>query len=318
MSVENNITSRLLQGYTPNQLIDEGYKKSTVYKVYQKIRAHSMPTIKPEWLITNINPYEPRALPGQTVSLSFMFENASDKDLYLYRIGIRTDWMQHDTWIAQSVRDLVKSGQKRYFSILLPVPDNIALGEYSMIFGIEAQYLPSTEHQPLQTQWADPLVFHVKRPLTGVSIFFSHSTKDMTLVRQLEQQLDNNGVRVIIAEDKSEPGIELKRKFESKITESTIFLALLTESGVNSKWVLEEANYAAQINKPLILLKEATVSIQSDREWVSFSKNDPPEILFQKTMDAINYIQKTRSSPIGFILGGAILALLLGLALSKD
>lgn len=165
---------------------------------------------------------------------------------------------------------------------------------------------------------ANPLVFHVKRPLTGVSIFFSHSTKDMTLVRQLEQQLDNNGVRVIIAEDKSEPGIELKRKFESKITESTIFLALLTESGVNSKWVLEEANYAAQINKPLILLKEATVSIQSDREWVSFSKNDPPEILFQKTMDAINYIQKTRSSPIGFILGGAILALLLGLALSKD
>ena len=97
-----------------------------------------------------------------------------------------------------------------------------------MIFGVEAQYLPSTEHQPLQTQWADPLVFHVKRPLTGVSIFFSHSTKDMTLVRQLEQQLDNNGVRVIIAEDKSEPGIELKRKFESKITESTIFLALLT------------------------------------------------------------------------------------------
>jgi hypothetical protein len=66
----------------------------------------------------------------------------------------------------------------------------------------------------------------------------------------------------------------------------------------------------------MILLKEASVSIQSDRQWVSFSRDDPPEILFQKIMDAINYIQKTRPSPIGPILGGAILALLLGLALS--
>lgn len=316
MSVEDDITTRLLQGYTPNQLIDEGYKKSTVYKVYQKVKAYSMPTVKPEWLISNIYPHEPRALPGQTVSLSFTFENTSDKDLYLYRIGIRTDWMTHDTWVAQEVRDLMKSGQKRYFSTLLPVPGNIALGEYSMIFGIEAQYLPALEHQPLQTQWADPLVFNVKKPFTGLSVFFSHSTQDMTLVRQLEQQLDNNGVGTIIAEDISAPGIELKRKFESKIMESTIFLALLTESSVNSKWVLEETNYAAQIGKPMILLKEASVSIQSDREWVSFSRDDPPEILFQKIMDAINYIQKTRPSPIGPILGGAILALLLGLALS--
>ena len=322
MSIENEITKRLLEGYTPNQLIDEGFKKSTVYKVYQKVRAHSMQTTRPEWVITNINPTEPRTIPGQRKSVSFRFENTSGKDLYLYRIGIWTEWMQDDTWIAQDVKDLIKSGQKRFFSFLLSVPDNIALGEYAMTFGIEAQYLPITEYQPLQTQWAEPLVFHVKKPFTGLSVFFSHSTQDMTLVRQLEKQLDNNGIKVIIAEDIKEPGIELKHKFESKIGESTIFLALLTEYGANSKWVLHETDYAKQINKPVILLKEESISIQSDYEWVSFSKSDPPEILFQRVMEAINYVQKARPgvvspSPIGPILGAAILAFLFGLFLGS-
>jgi hypothetical protein len=324
MSTEDEILNRLLQGYTPSQLIDEGFKKSTVYKVYQKVKVHSSQTNKPQWLITNISPAEPRALPGQKASISFQFENNSGKDLYLYRIGIWTEWMQDNMWIAQEVKDLIKSGQRRIFSFLLLVPDNISLGEYTMSFGVEVQYLPASEYQPLQTQWTEPLVFHVKRPFMGISIFLSYSTQDMTLIRQLEKQLDNYGIKVIIAEDTKEPGTELRRKFESKIRESTIFLALLTEHGINSKWVLRETDYAKQINKPLILLKEESVSIESDYEWVSFSKNDPPEILFQKVMDAISYMQRARpgvapASSIGPILGVAILAFLFGLFIgSKD
>ena len=314
MSIEDDIANRLLQGYTPNQLIDEGFKKSTVYKVNQKITARSMPTTKPDWQIINITPYEPRAAPGRTITISFTYKNTSKKDTYLYRIGIWTEWMQQDTWIAQEVRDLIKAGQKRYFNMLVSVPDDIALGEYTMIFGVESQYLPSTEQPSLQTQWTDPLTFHVKKPLTGVSIFFSHSTKDMTLVRQLAQQLDNNGIEVIIAEDISEPGIELKRKFESKILNATMFLALMTENGANSKWVLEETNFAEQNNKPLILLKEEGVSIQTSREWISFSRNENLESLSHKIMNAINYIKTTQVSPIAPILGGALLLLLLGLA----
>ncbi len=314
MSTEDEIAKRLLQGYTPAQLIDEGFKKSTVYKVNQDIKAHLMQTTKSEWTIANIYPPEPRALPKQTKSISFQFENASGRDMYLYKIGIWTEWMQKDTWVAQDVRDLIKPGQKRYFNFLLSVPDNIALGEYSMTFGVEMQYLPANEYQPLRTQWTEPLVFHVKEPLKNLCVFLSHSTKDMTLVRQLEKQLDNYGVTVVIAEDRKSPGAELQQKFEKLIQECPIFIALLTEEGANSQWVINETNYAKQLRKRMILLKEENVSIQTDREWVSFSRNDPPEILLKKIMDAINQVQE--SSPIGAILGIGLLALILGAVLS--
>jgi hypothetical protein len=320
MSTEDDIARRLLQGYTPIQLINEGFKKSTVYKVNQEIKARLMQTTKPEWMITNIYPPEPRALPQQTCSLSFQFENTSGKDMYLYRIGVSTEWMQSNTWVAQDVKDLIKPGQKRDFNLILSVPDNIALGEYSMTFGVEMQYLPSNEYQPLQTQWTEPSVFHVKEPFRNIRIFLSHSTEDMTLVRQLEKQLDNYGIKVEIAENINSPGAELKQKFESLIRECNIFVALLTEEGVNSQWVQSETNYAMQISKPVILLKEQNVSLQSNYQWTPFSKYDPPEILLKTIMDAINHIQGVRPeiSPIVPILGVGLLAFLLGLALGRD
>lgn len=309
MNIEDEIKKRLLQGYTPSQLIEEGFKKSTVYKVNREVKARLMPTAKPEWRITNIYPSEPRALPRQTKSVSFQFENVSEKDVYLYRIGIWTEWMPDDSWVAQDVRDMLKPGQKRSFSLLVNIPDGIALGEYSMVFGAEMQFLPTNEQQALQTQWTEPVTFHVKEQLKNLCVFLSHSTKDMTLVRQLEQQLDNHGITVIIGEDQRSPGANLGQKFERLIRECPIFIALWTEEGANSEWVMRETNYAKQINKQMILLKEENVSIQSDIEWVTFSKSDPPGIILDRIMDAINRVQQ--SSPLGALLGIGLLALIL-------
>ncbi len=238
--------------------------------------------------------------------------------MYLYKAGIWVEWMTKEEWIAQNVKDLIKPGQKRFFNIRLSVPDNIALGEYSLTFGVEAQYLPTNEYQPLQTQWTEPIVFHVKEPVKNIRIFLSHSTTDLTIVRQLESQLDNHGVSVIIGEDKQTPGAELKLKFEGLIRECSIFIALLTEEGLNSEWVLFETNYAKQINKPMILLKEEGVNIQSTSEWIPFSKNDPPELLLEKIMKGINYVRgNSTSSAVGAIVGLGLLALVIG-ALSSE
>jgi hypothetical protein len=320
MSTEDDIARRLLQGYTPNQLIEEGFKKSTVYKVNQEIKTHLAQTSKPEWKINSLFPPEPRAMPKQNLALSLQFENSSDKDMYLYKIGIWTEWMEKDTWVSQDVKDLLKPGQRRNFSFLLSVPDNIAFGEYSMTFGVEMQYLPTSQYQPLQTQWTEPVVFHVKKPLRNIRVFLSHSTIDMTLVRTLEKQLDNEGIAVIIGEDKENPGAILTQKFMSLIQGCTIFVALLTEESVNSQWVQMEMNYAKQINKPLILLKEENALVQSEREWTPFSKYDPPEILLKKIMDAINKILSIRPeiSPAAAVIGAGILAFILGLALGGD
>lgn len=314
MNIEDEIAKRLMQGSTPGQLIGEGFKKSTVYKVHQQIKTYLTQTTKSEWKIINIYPSEPRALPNQTIPISFEFTNTADKDIYLYRVGISTEWMENDTWIAQSVRDLIRSGQRRHFSIPLPIPGDMPLGEYTLTFGVEMQYLPVNEYQTLQTQWTEPMVIHVKKPLRNLCVFLSHSTEDITLIRQLEKQLDNEGITVILGEDSRSPGTDLKEKFKKLIQSSNLFVALLTENSAKSEWVAFETNYANEIRKPMILLKEESVRFQSNVEWINFSKNDHPEVIFGKVMDAINRVKE--GSPIGAILGLGLLALIVGALMS--
>jgi len=316
MGIENEIEEYLRQGYTPQQLIDRGYKKSTVYKVHKTMKSYMVPMRQSEWVIEGIRPFPLRRLPGQNVSISFSFKNASDRDIYLYKIGIRLEWMKKNPyeWFAQEVKDLIKPNQKRFFTFLLPIPKDIALGEYETLFGIEMQYLPvsSQMDQSLQTQWSETLIFHVKHPITGTKVFISHSTEDLQIVRELEKRLDNYGVQGVIAEDIPKPGAVLEKKIEAKIRESTIFLAILTEDSVRSKWVVWEAEYAQRVGKPLIPLKEKSLSYESSIEWVEFSKHEDADGIFQKVMESIKKVQPA-TSPFGVILGIGILAFLAAL-----
>jgi hypothetical protein len=316
MGVQDEISKYLQEGYTPQQIIKMGYKKSTVYKVYETLKTYLTKVGKSDWCITNIRFNKPRYLPEEKISVSFNFENTSGKEIYLYQIGIWVEWLKPDEWYAQEVRDLVKSSQKRFFSFLIPIPNDIPLGEYELRFGIKAQYLPIMEYrdQTLQVQWSEPEIIHIKHPLTGIKMFISHSTLDMPLIRQLEQHLDNYGIEPIIAEDMRTPGVPLREKFQEKIREATIFLVLFTEESIRSKWVIEETNYALKIGKPIIPLKEESVRIKLDIEWIEFSKYDKPETIFSKIMDGINSRLK-KVPQINVPIGILILAFLAGLFL---
>lgn len=308
MGKEDEIRGYLLQGYAPRQVVDMGYSKSTVYKVYKSAKSYLTPVIKPDWVV-NIIPAEPRCLPRKSISMKFNFENRSDRDLYLYKVGISSEWMDSDKWFAQDAKDLIKPGRSRLFSFVLPVPSDIALGEYELRFGIEGQYLPVSGYsdQSMRTQWSEPIIFHVKYPPTRIKVFVSHSTKDMHLVRELENRLENYGIQAIIAEDRLQPGIELNKKFEAMIRESTIFLAFLTESGVESDWVVKETNYALEIGKPRILLKEESVNVETSYEWIPFSVNEPVKSIATKVLNAIDIIKKEVSTPVTVPIGGVIL-----------
>jgi len=216
--------------------------------------------------------------------------------------------------VCSRSRDLVRPSQRRIFTFFVSVPREVPLGEYEILFGIEAQYLPVESYmdQARQTQWTEPLVFHVKHPFTGKKVFISHSTEDIQIVRELEKRLDNYGIQAVIAEDVPQPGKVLEEKFKSKINESTIFLALLTEDSVRSKWVIMETEYARQIRKPMIPLKEKNLRYDSPIEWIEFSKYDNPDVIFQRVMGAISTIQPS-ISPMGVILGIGILAFLASL-----
>lgn len=335
MGIQDEIKEYLQKGYTPQQVIKMGHRKSTVYKVYDSFKTNITQIVKPNWYITDIrfNYNNKRYLPGENISISFNFENTSGRDLYINRIGIGVEWLEPDKWHAQDVRDLVKSGQKHFFSFFIPIPINVSLGEYELTFGIEAQYLPVIGYYPqsLQTEWSAPEIVHIKYPLTSVKVFISHSIKDMSLIRQLENQLDNYGLDPIIAEDIQTPGVVLKEKFQAKIREATIFLVLFTENSINSTWVMEETNYAFQIGKPIIPLKEKSIKIESSIEWIEFSKHEKPETIFPKITDGINSrLNNIQFSPqditapaiIGItapaIIGLGILAFLTGLFIGSS
>lgn len=322
MGIQNEIENYLRQGYTPQQLIDMGHKKSTVYKVFSVLKSYIMPTTRPEWVIENIMPWPLRCLPGQTLSMSFSFRNTSDRDLYLYKVGAHFEWMKTpNEWFAQEVKDLVRPNQRRYFTFLVSVPRDIPLGEYEILFGIEAQSLPSTNQldQLRQTLWSEPVIFDVKHPVTGIKVFISHSTEDIQIVRELEKRLDNYGVQAIIAEDIPEPGTVLEEKFKAKIRESNIFLALLTESSARSRWVIMETEYARSIQKTVIPLKERTLRVDSTVEWIEFSKDENSDAIFARVMEAIrsNTRNQPGISPVGVILGIGVLAFIAAL-LSGD
>lgn len=324
MGIEDEIRSLLGRGYSAQDVIRQGFRKSTVYKVYSTLVADAVPVSPPAWTVT-WQRQKQRYLPGEVTSFTYSLKNTSGLDLYVYRAGIQPEWMQGQ-WYAQEARFLLRPGDSRMLAINVPISSDLSLGEYEMRWGLDAQYVgpgAPVSSSMVQTQWAEPVVLEVKRPLTGYKVFISHSTADMHLVRQLQHSLDNEGVEAVVAEDSREPGVVLKEKFEAKIRECHFFLVLLTGNGARSNWVIQETNYALRIPKPSILLKERETPMNSPVEWVEFSRYDPPEVIISKAQEALQAV-KQRQYGIALppnlapLVAIGVLAFLFGLALGKN
>ncbi len=327
MGIADDIAKLLSEGNSPQTIIKElGYKRSTVYKVLQERTSLQLSINPPPWMIENIHFGKPRYLPKEKCTVTYSVKNSSNFDLYLYKTGIQTEWMV-GTWNALEARLLLRAGEAKPFTITLDLPDSIALGEYDLRFGIEGQFLGQPNivvANTYVTEFSTPIVIDVKRPPTGVTVFVSHSTNDLHLVRQLANYLDNFGIEAIIAEDTPEPGKKLDEKFQTEIRNSKLLLALLTSDGIRSDWVRYEIEYADKIGKPLLLLKESGVAIQSKIEWVEFSRNEGIEALSKKIVTDIEkinsrMIQITQQPvvPLAGVLVVGILAFIAGLALGS-
>jgi hypothetical protein len=105
LSTENKIRSLLQSGFTPNGVIGQGYKRSTVYKVFNRIKTFSGYVRKPDWAIENIvfDQANVRYLPSDLVHITFDVVNLSSNDLYVVNIGIQTEWMIRDNVWSRSL-----------------------------------------------------------------------------------------------------------------------------------------------------------------------------------------------------------------------
>jgi hypothetical protein len=86
-------------------------------------------------------------------------------------------------------------------------------------------------------------------------------------------------------------------------------MALITEPAVRSKWVSIEINYAILTNKPMILLKDASVNISIKREWIPFSKSSSTETIFHSVMSAVAQIKSKRVNLDAALIGNNTVAL---------
>jgi len=272
-----------------------------------------------------------RYLPGDAATIGFNLVNQSPSDLYVVKAGVQPEWQQmhlgtgRSEWVAQEGSFLLHPGDRRAFRLRIEVPNDIALGEYDLKFGIEGQFLsaPVPQYGPSSPPaWTDPIIFRVQYPLTH-TVFFSHSTSNISLVRQLDSSLENFGVHCIIAEDIREPGRDLHDKFYHYIDASSFFLGLLTREAVMSQIVIDEVNYALTKGKLGIYLIEDGTEIQLPVEWASkFSRDWPVEQFVGVVLEAIENIRKRGMTQSNNFPSGAVIAALatffLGLAAGKS
>jgi hypothetical protein len=340
MGIEDDIRSYLAEGYTPQQIIRQfDFKKSTVYKVYSEQKSSTALVTPASWSAQNISfdqGPDGRYLPGETATIRFNLINQSPSDLYVARTGIQPEWLQghlgrgQSEWSVQEGTFLLRPNEKRAFRFAIEVPDDLLLGEYDLRFGVEGQFLSplatvsSYQHSSsYYPEWTEPIVFRVQYPLTHTA-FVSHSTKNMSLVRQLDHSLENYGIHCIIAEDIKEPGRDLHEKFYHYIDASSFFLGLLTHEAVMSQIVIDEVNYALAIKKPGIYLVEHGADIQLPAEWASeFSRYWPIDKFAAVVLEAIESIQqrvtssRSKNFPAGAVVA-ALVAFFTGLAVGKS
>lgn len=337
MGVGDDIRSHLAEGCTPQQIIHQfHFKKSTVYKVYNQYKLVTSPVALASWSAEDISfdrGPDGRYLPRDTATIRFKLVNRSPSDLYVVRAGIQPEWLQgqlgqgQGEWLTQEGTFLLSPNERRAFVFRIGVPDDLPLGEYDLRFGVEGQFLSplatvsSYQHSSsYYPEWSKPVVFRVQYPVTH-TVFVSHSTVNMSLVRQLDCSLENYGIHCIIAEDIKEPGRHLHEKFYHYIDTTAFFLGLLTCEAVMSQTVLDEVNYALATNKPGIYLVEHGADIQLPVEWASeFSRYWPIDQFVAVVLEAIENIEqrvvslRQKNFPIGAV-AAALVAFFVGLGI---
>lgn len=328
MGIEEEIAQRLNAGFQPMALIQEGYRKSTVYKVAARARPNTEVAPIGLWRVeTAQNLATTYIRPGQSVPLSLTFQNVSATPLLVTRWGLTPAWlMSQNMWHFNDEDCVLAPGQKfRLKPISIPVPADLQFDEYELLFGATTSAIDPATRVTMPTSFqygTPPFILKVQPPPTGQTVFISHSARDLPDVRRIARHLENNGVEAIISEDDPEPGVLLDvaegGKFARDIDRSSLVIVLLTHEAMNSPWVAKEIQYALERHKPLIPLKETSVQITWNVEWIEFSRTESQDQWIPRLFDYVHRKLGTaqqRDAALKATIGITLAALVLGLGI---
>lgn len=128
-------------------------------------------------------------------------------------------------------------------------------------------------------------------------LFISYSTRDLTKVELLQQQLRGTPIEVFVAEHSVRPSEELAPRIAIAIAECDLFVLLWSENAKASEWVSQEIGRASALGKkilPLVLSESVGLPgfIQS-LKYLAVHSDPAASLQIARTMILEEYQKKT-------------------------
>ncbi len=311
MGIEEQIALRLQKGVAPRDLVSQGFRKSTVYKVADALKPHQAPTPAP-LLLVQLTTDHTSYPPGASAQTNFAITNQTAADLYVFQAGVRPEWLSPTEWIPTTVRKLLAPGTSMSVRFTVPIPAELELGEKELLFGVQGQWVgPQSTSPSGAIMWTNPLIIRIQRPRSGTKVFLSHSVFDMSWVSRLEATLEDNGVATEVApattDSAPRPSIEAADILVAVITDQVRLAAALTE-----------ISYAQSRRKQLVLLRDRALAAMvpvafATLPWIdvdfSLGKATILMYLFNALNNSIEQRAATRKKEQEDALGAIILGL---------
>lgn len=256
MAIEDQIATLLAGGQSPADLVVQGFKKSTVYKVAARLRSDTSTAPQHRWTVTVApNLHELYLLPGQSRVLQITITNNGTTSWLINQVGIAPAWLHNQQqWESWSEQILLEPGKAhRCKPVALSVPSSQSLGEQDLYIGVYGQWLDPQTRVAMtpQIEWSWPLVVRVQhKPRATKNVVLVTDTADIPLARQMAQSLENVGFRTVVSRDESDVG---RRR---AIEQSLLIIGLLTRRGQAESAVLNDLTLADQLQRRSILYCE--------------------------------------------------------------
>ena len=102
MAVEDQIAALLANGHSPADVVSQGFKKSTVYKVAARLRSETSKFPANGWTVTvTPNPNELYLLPGRSHVLQMTVTNNGVTPWLIAQAGIAPAWLHaQQQWLS--------------------------------------------------------------------------------------------------------------------------------------------------------------------------------------------------------------------------
>jgi formylglycine-generating enzyme len=152
----------------------------------------------------------------------------------------------------RDVRDEFTAGMTKGRKVRLLLDDCARNGRLPLLQAALRRERPAAyaaEVEPLERAPAPPPTAAARphAPRNPRQVFVSHAHQDAELAQRLAADLEARGFAVWIAPDSIRPGEKWVEAISRGLDESGIFVVLLTEHAVASRWVRDETNVAIEL-----------------------------------------------------------------------